>query len=78
VDTLSLSSGPHDSGGSSERHRYRRADHRRDVMSSNFLAGILIGLIIGGLVGTLATAFVAAGADKRSHRTSSSKRLPTG
>ncbi len=78
MDKLPLSSGPHNSGGSSERDRFRHADHRRDIMSSNFLAGILIGLIMGGLVGTLATAFVAAGADKRSHRTSSSKRLPTG
>jgi hypothetical protein len=78
MDTLSLSSGPHNSGGSSERDRFRRADHRRDVMSSSFLAGILLGLTIGGLVGTMAAAFVAAGAEKRSHRTSSSKRLPTG
>jgi hypothetical protein len=35
-------------------------------MNNNFLAGMLIGLVMGGFIGTLAIAFVAAGAEKRS------------
>ncbi len=50
-----------DSGGSSEQDHHRRASHRHDVMSNNFLAGLLVGLLMGGFVGTLAMALVAAG-----------------
>ena len=65
IDTMTVLSASHDSGGSSERDNHRRADHRHDVMSNNFLAGILIGLVMGGFIGTLAMAFVAAGSEKR-------------
>ncbi len=75
MDTLTLLSAPHDSGGSSERDHHRRVGHRHDVMSDNFLAGLLVGLVMGGFVGTLTMAFVAAGSEKRSHR-SRKPRLP--
>lgn len=77
VDTLTLLSASHDTGGSSERDHHRPAHHRHDVMNNNFLAGMLIGLVMGGFIGTLAIAFVAAGAEKRSHR-ARKPRLPTG
>jgi hypothetical protein len=68
--------GPSRLRGSNEQNHNRRASDHHQVMSNDFLAGILVGLLIGGSTGTLAIALVAVGSKRRSYRAQEA-RLPT-